>query len=147
MVNIKQSSIYFERHTLPLPGRIFGIPTNKKPRYTSTQVSHLDYLARCAREFSRHQVNCDRTQQTQQGQGVQDLETAQLVTRLAGSSITVRQGDLYQISATNTETHPKPTRSCADFYATDTNPNHGQFRHRIESTWKSLTRSTDGYTR
>ena len=44
MVNIKHSSIYFERHTLPLPGRIFGLPTNKEPRYKSTQVSHLDFV-------------------------------------------------------------------------------------------------------
>ena len=63
-------------------------------------------MDRCVQEFSRNQVNCDRTQQTQQGQGVQDLETAHVVSRLAGSSITEGKGDLYQIRATHTETHP-----------------------------------------
>ena len=136
--------MYFRRHTLSLPGRIFVLLTNKGPLYMSTQVSQgLFGQVRS----TRHQVDCDRTRQTQQGKGVQDHETAQVARRLAGSSITVRQGDLYQIRATHTETHPKPTRSCEDFHAIDTNPNHGQVWHRLESTWKSATRPTDGYTR
>ena len=102
----------------------------------------------CVQELSRHQVNCDRTQQTQQGQGVQDRETAQVVRRLAESSITVRQGDLYQVRSTHTETHRrKPTQSCEDFHAIDTNPNHGQVQHRSSPPGRlqpALTTGTQG---
>ena len=66
-------------------------------------------------------------QKTQQGRGVQDRETAQVVRRHSGSSITVRQGDLDKIRATHIETHPKPTRSCEDFHAIDTNPTTVKF--------------------
>ena len=72
--------MYFRRHTLSLPGRIFGLLTNKGPLYMSTQVSQGSFGQV---RSTRHQVDCDRTQKTQQGQGVQDRETAQLVRRLA----------------------------------------------------------------
>ena len=60
------------------------------------------------------------------------------------SSIYIGQGDLVEIKVT----HIKHLSSTPTVGSRDSrNPHHGQVRHRLESTWKRATRTTDGYTR
>ena len=136
-LTLNRVQFYFKRHTLSLPGSIFGLPTYKKPRYTSTQVSQLNFLARYVQELSRHQVNCDRTQQTQQRRGLSGQKARRIKHHSRARRSVTDQGNSYRDP-------PKPTLSFED--AIDTNPNHGQVRHRLESTRKSAIRPTNGYT-
>ena len=94
----------------------------------------------------KQNFNCDWKQQTSKGEGckikrkLKWSKGSRMKYILCTRQSTRDLDDSYRASN-------KYTRICVIISMRRPNPKQGQVRHRLESTWKSAIRPTDGYTK
>ena len=128
-----------------LSGWITGHPTSGKVECLN-QVISLDCLAR-DRGLSIKNLNCDWPQQTSKGKGARsrDGSSDQKACEQVSTYWTRRSRSDQSDSYRALYKHPPP-RNRVKFLRDSPNLNYVRVWHWLESTWKSATRPTDGYT-